>query len=153
MQRSTIAFLGGLLLGDAHVARRIITLPLQTFKGRGLSLDRGWGLWANSPGHLHSKNPQILWWPPIWLQKDDFISWRPLVHKHQVECTSPSRSKLQYIHSLPLNKWAFDWDFIPKVKLSTMHVINLEVKSITKSSLALSLYFSVAYHLKGSLSI
>ena len=49
---------------------------------------------------------------------------------------SPSRSKIQYRCSLPLSKQAIDGDVIPKEKLSMKHVINLEVKNITKSSLA-----------------
>ena len=35
-------------------------------------------------------------------------SWRPLTHKSQIECTSPSRSKIQYICSLPLSKRGID---------------------------------------------
>jgi hypothetical protein len=61
---------------------------------------------------------------------------------------SPSRSKIQYKRSLPLNKLAIDWDFIPKEKLSMKRVINLEVKNITKSSLAYERVF-VDYLLRG----
>ena len=32
------------------------------------------------------------------------------------KCTSSLRPKIQYICSLPLNKQAIDWDFIPEVK-------------------------------------
>ena len=45
-------------------------------------------------------------------------SWRPLIHKSHIECTSPSSSKIQHIWSLPLSKKVIDWDFIIKVKLS-----------------------------------
>ena len=31
-------------------------------------------------------------------------SWRPLDYKPHIECTSPSRSKIQYICALPLSK-------------------------------------------------
>ena len=56
-------------------------------------------------------------------------SWRPLAHKSHIECTSPSRSQIQYICSLPWSKQAIDWDFISKVKPSINPVINLEVKN------------------------
>ena len=41
-----------------------------------------------------------------------------------------------FICSLPLSKYAIDWDFIIKAKPSIKHVIDLEVKNITKPSLA-----------------
>ena len=43
------------------------------------------------------------------------------------------KSKI-YVH-FPLSKQAINWDFIHEVKLSIKHVINLEVQSITKSSI------------------
>ena len=66
-------------------------------------------------------------------------SWRSLTHKSHIECTSPSRSKIQYICPLPLRKWAMDWGFIVKGKSPLKHLINLKVKNITKSYLALRL--------------
>ena len=39
--------------------------------------------------------------------------------------------------ALPLNIETIDWDFVLEVKVLIKHVINLEVKNITKSSLAL----------------
>ena len=44
------------------------------------------------PARLNSKTPLPL------------HSWRPLIHKSHIECTSPSRSKIQYTSSLPLSK-------------------------------------------------
>ena len=44
-------------------------------------------------------------------------SWKPLVHKTLIECTSPSRSKVQYICAFPISKWTIDWDFGSKVTL------------------------------------
>ena len=38
-----------------------------------------------------------------------------------------------------MSEWAIDLGFIVKVKLPTKHVINLEVKNITKPLLALRL--------------
>jgi hypothetical protein len=67
------------------------------------------------------------------------ISWRLLDHKSHIECTSPSRSKIQYICALPISNYAIDWDFIPEVTPLMKHVINLEIKNITKSSLTLKL--------------
>ena len=66
-------------------------------------------------------------------------SWRPLVHIIKIECTSLSKFKIQYICSLLLSKLAIDCDFLFKVTSSIKHVNNLEVKSITKLSLALRL--------------
>ena len=43
-------------------------------------------------------------------------SWRPLTHKSHIEWTSPSRSKIQYLCSLPLSEWAINLGFIVKVK-------------------------------------
>ena len=40
----------------------------------------------------NSKKPLSLHW------------WMPLIHKSHIECTSPSRSQIQYICSLPLSK-------------------------------------------------
>ena len=45
-----------------------------------------------SPAHLISKKLLPL------------HSWRPLIHKSHIECTSPSRSQIQFICSLPLSK-------------------------------------------------
>ena len=53
--------------------------------------------------------------------------------------------KIQYICSFPFSKRAIDWDFIPEVKpkackwMSIKHVMNLEVKTVKKSSSTLRL--------------
>ena len=61
--------------------------------------------------------------------------------------------KIHYIHSLLPSEQAIDWDIILEVKLSIKHVINLEIKNITRSSLNIGdLIICVTYHLKGSLS-
>ena len=57
-----------------------------------------------------------------------------------------------FICSLPLSKYAIDWDFIIKAKPSIKHVIDLEVKNITKPSLASTeVIVFVTYDLKLSL--
>ena len=51
-----------------------------------------------------------------------------------------------------MSKYAIDWDFIIKAKPSIKHVIDLEVKNITKPSLASTeVIVFVTYDLKLSL--
>ena len=76
---------------------------------------------------------------PILKKPLPLNSWRPLVHKSHIECASSSRSQIQYTCLLPLSKWAIDWDFIFKMKTPINHVIYLEVRNVTKLSLALRL--------------
>ena len=44
----------------------------------------------------------------MYVLKLPLHSWRPFVHKSHIECTSTSRSKIQYKCSLPLGKKAID---------------------------------------------
>ena len=61
VQRSTIALFGVCYyLGDARVARRTLTLPLQTFKGRGLCMDRVTAYELTPPRTFIEKNPKVL---------------------------------------------------------------------------------------------
>jgi hypothetical protein len=63
----------------------------------------------------------------------------PLDYKSHIECTSLSKSKIQYICALPISKQANNWDAIPEMKQTMKQVTNLEVKNITKSSLIVRL--------------
>lgn len=47
---------------------------------------------------------------------------------------------------------AIDWDFISEVTVSIKHVLNLEVKNITKNFINIDIITFMSYHLKGSLS-
>ena len=80
-------------------------------------------------------------------------SWRPLTHNSRIECTSPSRSEIQYICSLPLSKWAIDCGFIIKVKPPIEHKINLEVKKYYKTLIIYWGYNFCDSPLKGTLSL
>ena len=60
-----------------------------------------------------------------------------------------TRSKIHCICSLPLSKWEIDWDFLFEVKPSIKHVINLEVKNITKPLFSIEVVIFVTYHWKG----
>ena len=78
-----------------------IKVPPRTYRG---------GIFGQ--GQPPGQKIQIFWtWPknggcPLNLEKKSLLvhSWRLLIHKSHIECTSPSRSKIQYTCSLPLCK-------------------------------------------------
>ena len=63
----------------------------------------------------------------------------PLVHKTHIECTLPSRSKIQYTCSLHLVNKQLTWLSFPKWKLFIKHVIYLE------ASLGMSKYIMLMH--------
>jgi hypothetical protein len=104
---------------------------------------RGWGPRSGASGYPHKRmstflDPDQKLLPTMldFEEKMPFHSSRPLVHIAHIECTLSSRSKIQYICSLPLREQAINWVFTFEVNPSIKHIINLEVKNITKPSLA-----------------
>ena len=88
--------------------RWTLTLPLRTFGVRWIGVGpRIWYVWAHPRKKMSiflDYDQKLLPPMPDFEKKMPFHFSRPLVHIAHIECTSSSRSKIQYICSLPLRE-------------------------------------------------
>ena len=129
-----------------------LDLTLRTFRGRWIGARTRDPV---PPGSSHKTNLKLF--PTencsrssrLRKMKLPLHSWRPLVHITHIKWTSSSRSKIQYICSLPLSKQAIDWDFHFRSETANKACNELGSQKNYKTLISTEVIIFVIYHWKG----